>query len=378
MYNSMSGKVVDPYPHYRPAGIGSSSKNESAMHCIRPSESGGRPPTPPEIQKYRRSHMQAVGKTIIHPGKVGDELPKPDFAFGVVDKGSMHVPDCISGQDTGGFKSKLNEFKEEIYLSRKKEPLGRKMERNYVFPEATQVPEFKFGIKTVGSDNTSKDLMQTGFVIEETPKTETMYKKSHGFSKPGEQVRRDYEWPFNPNDHRFGKVENRELNQAKKCLQPEAAAGFPKTDLVQQNLDEYRNFHHDHLGKVKNLGQTGSLHDPNLVFGKNPKKQDIWNVAQCIRGDATFSDAYNDDCLGRATRYGFKNLPKKGDEQRVFGVPSIRFDVSKPANPSVANMVNYGTDPAVVELMFPHCYTHYGLSADDIVKPREKEEVNLV
>lgn len=50
-----------------------------------------------------------------------------------------------------------------------------------------------------------------------------MYKKSHGFSKPSEQVKRDYKWPFNPAEHRFGKTDQRELNQAKKCLQPDAA-----------------------------------------------------------------------------------------------------------------------------------------------------------
>jgi len=29
-------------------------------------------------------------------------------------------------------------------------------------------------------------------------------------------------------------------------------------------------------------------------------------------------------------RYGFKNEPLPGDEERVFGVPSIRNDIKKP------------------------------------------------
>ena len=90
---------------------------------------------------------------------------------------------------------------------------------------------------------------------------------------------------------------------------------------------------------MKNLGQTKNLHDPNVVFGQNPKRIDIWNVAQCIRGEATFKEAYEDPKLGKTTRFGFRNTTKRGDEGRVFGVPSIRFDVSKPANPSVANNV---------------------------------------
>ena len=97
------------------------------------------------------------------------------------------------------------------------------MERDYVYPEEVYKPNFRFGLPTINSENTTKDLVQSGFAIEETPANEAMYKKSHGFSKPSEQVKRDYKWPFNPAEHRFGKTDQRELNQAKKCLQPDAA-----------------------------------------------------------------------------------------------------------------------------------------------------------
>jgi hypothetical protein len=50
-----------------------------------------------------------------------------------------------------------------------------------------------------------------------------MYQKSHGHTKPGEQKKREYEWPFNPADHRFGKQHHREVDITKKCLQPDAA-----------------------------------------------------------------------------------------------------------------------------------------------------------
>lgn len=115
--------------------------------------------------------------------------------------------------------------------------------------------------------------------------------------------------------------------------------GIPKTDIIQKNLEDFRDFNHDHIAKPKNLGQTTQLHDPSMIFGKNPKKADLWNVAQCIRGEATFKEAHSDPTLGRTQKYGFRNVPKKGEEGRVFGVPSVRLDVSKPANPSVANMV---------------------------------------
>lgn len=104
-----------------------------------------------------------------------------------------------------------------------REPLGQKMNREYVFPEQAMAPNFKFGAPTINSDYTAKDLVQSGYVLQENPKTEAMYKKSHGYSKPAEQVKRGYNWPFDPAQHRFGKGEQNELNQVRKCLQPDAA-----------------------------------------------------------------------------------------------------------------------------------------------------------
>lgn len=56
----------------------------------------------------------------MHYGKVEDQLPGEDYRYGTTDKGSMHVKDCLKMNNTEGFGARLNEFKEEIYLSRKK------------------------------------------------------------------------------------------------------------------------------------------------------------------------------------------------------------------------------------------------------------------
>lgn len=34
----MASKVYDPYPLYRPAGVGPASKNDTALNCIRPGD----------------------------------------------------------------------------------------------------------------------------------------------------------------------------------------------------------------------------------------------------------------------------------------------------------------------------------------------------
>jgi len=45
-----------------------------------------------------------------------------------------------------------------------------------------------------------------------------------------------------------------------------------------------------------------------------------------------------DDDLGRTNKFGFRNITKEGDENRVFGVPTIRYDIPKPARQSVADL----------------------------------------
>lgn len=45
-----------------------------------------------------------------------------------------------------------------------------------------------------------------------------------------------------------------------------------------------------------------------------------------------------DEDLGRSTKHGFRNMTKPGDENRVFGVPTIRDDIAKPKLKSVADI----------------------------------------
>ena len=46
-----------------------------------------------------------------------------------------------------------------------------------------------------------------------------------------------------------------------------------------------------------------------------------------------------DDDLGVTNRYGFRNIVKEGDENRVFGVSTIRYDIPKPKLQSVADPI---------------------------------------
>lgn len=56
-----------------------------------------------------------------------------------------------------------------------------------------------------------------------------------------------------------------------------------------------------------------------------------------MRGEATEYEVRPDDDLGKSNRYGFRNIVKEGDENRMFGVPTIRYDIPKPVRQSVAD-----------------------------------------
>lgn len=122
------------------------------------------------------------------------------------------------------------------------------------------------------------------------------------------------------------------------------------------------------MGKPKNLGQITADFDENFVFGKSLQPKDVWNVAKCIRGEATYYEAKNDPSLGKSTRFGTRNVTKSGDQDRVFGTPTIRTDIVKPVKKSVAdpnvnclikfNIISEEFRIMVMNLQSFICYSH--------------------
>ena len=63
---------------------------------------------------------------------------------------------------------------------------------------------------------------------------------------------------------------------------------------------------------------------------------------------------------------------------RVFGVPSTRADIRPPKVRSLADHKNYGNEPDAKRLLSPFVYAELGLSEDDFVLPRAKEDLHDV
>lgn len=64
-----------------------------------------------------------------------DPKPNEHHAYGVKEQGSDHVKDVLDKGKPNGIKELITEIKEANYHSRKVEPLGRRAEKNYEFPE---------------------------------------------------------------------------------------------------------------------------------------------------------------------------------------------------------------------------------------------------
>ena len=68
----------------------------------------------------------------------------------------------------------------------------------------------------------------------------------------------------------------------------------------------------------------------------------MWNMGKCINGDADNPNLLEADIdLGRSINHKSKlpvNRPKDFDPNKIFGVPSIRYDLTKKKIPSVQNI----------------------------------------
>ena len=172
--------------------------------------------------------------------------------------------------------------------------------------------------------------------MPETEQIRQIYLKSHQDYDPGEQKKRPYDWKVDPTDFRFGMVAKNIIhNEMKQVMAPEASSDqFPETKLIKKNLNDFFDKKDNKLGKPANLGQKqlGSDH----IYGMRIEANE-WDAGKCLKGDANEYDVRQDDDLGRCSKIGSRNIPKQGDENRLFGVPSIRYDIQKPERQSVAD-----------------------------------------
>lgn len=345
------------------AGIVASLVTEDAKSCLAPLQRQSS--TPAVVKRFRRTEDPGV-KTV-HWGLADAKLPPAGFAYGRKTYGSEHVEDMFKSQQFSGFGEFRQEVHERVYASSYREPLGRSLQRGHVLPRVVSQPNFRFGVAQTPGDSAKDVIAPKGGSVENSAQTAAQYFKSHGITQAGEQLSRNYQWPFDPREHRFG------LRDVVKSSEDPLQPALQKTQITARRNEEFRQTVGEMLGKSRNLG-TGVRVPPDYSFGKLTMKPE-WTAGQCITGEPRPEALLPDRDLGKTVRKGFRNIPKPGDEDRQFGVPSVRYDLPKRSQRSITDAQNYGDDATAVEVMFPDNWLRYGLSPDEMVRGRDKEEI---
>ena len=368
------GRFIDRAPGQRGAGLVTTIPDENTAACVQPPPI--RATTPEHVKKYRKTFNADPGARQKHFGTAYDPLPEEHHIYGKATYESDHVNEVIRAQDFTKFTDYSNQICEGQYASTKNEPLGTTLSRNYNLPTQVQDKNFDYGVPTPFSENAKHLLYPKDGRAQEDPDVRAMYHKSHGTTETGEQLNRKYDWQIDTTQHAFGLADAKQIDGAAMALQPERyQQNYPQTLIVKKNVEDYRNVIHEELGKTKNLGTGKVPLDVQHSFGENKKRCDDWGVGKCIEGEPSERELQPDRNLGVTNRHGFRNVPKPGDEHRVFGTPSIRADVPKRAQKSVADHTNYGDESSAVQVLFPQHINSFGVDQSDFDIPRPYAEL---
>lgn len=279
-----------------------------------------------------------------------------------------------------------------IYRSAKHEPLGRSYVRghnvpqNVAFGRTSSAPE---GVKEIFSAQPapiSRDLLSSQQSVD----------AEHEITKP---VRRNYNWQSaDPTETRFGRPSNPLANRTAigvaTALQYEGEGDEAPTRVISERQERFRLSRGTPdvgRGTLPRLN-TICLYDCSIHYSLFNREQvaklpanhtfgvhstaDSLSVKDLIAHPAAAED---DPGLGvsRLKRQAHTQLPPE-TQNRVFGTPSVRVDLSAPQRRSVASDVAFGDEPLGSKLIFPSKYAVRGVDDEDFLLPRAPEEVRAI
>ncbi|KAI8467430.1 MAG: hypothetical protein J3K34DRAFT_481434 [Monoraphidium minutum] len=290
-----------------------------------------RPPTPPRIkQGYQHYARQDPGAIVRHFGAARDALP--EGPFGAKSKVSAEAAaDCLKALPASEVARWRQERAEDVYLSRKREPLGAAPPRGYALPDGlgTATP---FGVPLHVREqerlNSTKDIIfPPAAAGGGGGGADRMYARTHGSYAPGEQRKRDYEWPragggggaaLDPAAHRFGLsgAEAARRRSAEQCasmkqiLQPELDDGVQHPPAVVTRLmRDHQLTHGDALGRPRPLGAGARAPPRGGAFGAPSAREAEPCVGELIRCGYSPEEQRPDADLGKSLREGFRAAP---------------------------------------------------------------------
>jgi len=334
-------------------------------------------PTPEHMLKWRKD--TEPGKVCLHPGVADDADHQRIEVYGRAEPVGVKVHEVLNTAAKSYLVEQAVAKKESIYLSHKREPLGKPYVRGHTLPEKFAAGDVGFGWPTpqdVAGDQSKHLLHPTERVTPESERQ--LYVKSHANYDPGEQRHRGYSWvakdgSIDPSNYRFGgRTEGGDKNGVAKAINPALDESYKRPPIVvDKRLEDFRVVNSEGLGTIKNLGHGAKQLPTNHVYGMPSQGGPEWGVRECI-GNYTPEEQQPDKDLGRSIRPGWRNM---GPSSRIFGVPSIRSDVPAPALKSVADHQNYGDEAGAATLLYPPRFADGGVTQADFLTAASKEEV---
>ncbi|KAL7525096.1 hypothetical protein ACHAXR_002745 [Thalassiosira sp. AJA248-18] len=212
------------------------------------------------------------------------------------------------------------------------------------FPEFMQDSDYRHGVTSSNTKTRedAKELIYSNCDNTNSANDENNYITSHGSYKPGQQRRRNYNWPVNPSTI-FGIKGKGESGKSRGSSIGVAGAL--------------------HMKDEGNVVTECKTQDPDRIFGKSTSSPNS-SAADCL----CHSTSGEVDDIGKSLTPGFRNA----STQRIFGCPSIRTDIPKYGTVSVADTQNYGDDVNAGYLLRPSLFSSFGLEEDEFLKPRSK------
>ena len=373
-----TAKPTDMTPHLPPAGLGGGPADETAERTLQPDIYNPEGPCPPHMQKWRKNTIP--GTICLHPGVADDADHERLSVYGKADPVGVKVHEVLNTAPKSYLIEKATEKKESIYLSHKREPLGKSYVRGHELPEAMASGAKGFGMpapQDVTGDQSKHLLHPAERVIPEAERQ--LYVKSHSNYDPGEQRHRGYSWvdkdgAIDPSNFRFGgAVKDGEKMGVAKAMNPWLDDSYKRPPVVVEKLlEDFRVVSTEGLGAVKNLGYGNRSVPGGHVYGMPSQSGPEWGVRECI-GNYTPEEQLPDKDLARSIRPGWRNI--SANERRVFGVPSIRSDISAPALKSVADHQNYGDEAGAATLLYPPRFADEGVTQADFLTSTTKAEI---
>lgn len=367
----------DSTPHLPAAGLGGGGDGESTEVSLKPDKYNPEPPCPEHIKKWRKD--MTPGKVCLHPGVADDADHERLHVYGRAEPVGVKVHEIMNTAPKSILIAKAQQKKESIYLSHKREPLGKQYVRGHMLPEHTLASGFGQPTPQETQGDQTKHLLHPQERI--IPAEErSMYIRSHANYDPGEQRHRGYKWidkegDIDPKTFRFGgRSVAGEMSGVAKAMNPALDETLKRPPVVVEKLlEDHRELSTEGLSTVKNLG-FGLRYNGTGVFGMPSQAGPEWGVRECL-GNYTPDEQQPDRDLGRSIRPGWRNT---GPDTRVFGVPSIRSDIAAPQLKSVADHQNYGDESGAGTLLYPPRFADGGVTqADFLTATSESELVDI-